>query len=45
MGLGQSNLITKKAVAVCCVLLISAITAGWMLGAGVLPFNGVLRAG
>ena len=33
MGLVQSNLITKKAVAVCCVLLISAITAGWKLGA------------
>ncbi len=33
MGLGQSNLITKKVVAVCCVILISAITAGWKLGA------------
>jgi len=33
MGLGQSNLITKKAVAVCCVLLISAITGGWKLSA------------
>ncbi len=32
MGFSQSNLITKEAAAVCCVLLIAAITAGWKLG-------------
>ena len=35
----------SKALIVLAVMLVSAITAGWMLGAGILSFNGVLRAG